>query len=146
MSHLFRTIAPFVLASSIGASALAQSAHYTSMEAISGKPMQLTYYASVRKDCTPAPLPTIRVVQPPKSGVLTIRPAVLTTNKIAGCPGLKVPAQVLFYQARAGYAGSDHISYEVTTSPGGVGIYDVTINVKAAPSPNESGGGTGAPI
>jgi hypothetical protein len=126
---------------------LAQATNYTSVEAVAGKPVQLTYHASANKGtCTPAPLPTIRVVEPPKSGVLTVRKAVLTTDKIAGCPKIKIPAQVVFYRAREGYAGSDHVSYEVTASNGEVGIYDATITVKPAPAPTEPGQETGTKL
>jgi hypothetical protein len=48
----------------------------------------------------------------------------LKTDQVAGCPGLKIPAQVVFYQARAGATGSDHLVYEVTTSTGEVGTYE----------------------
>ena len=115
--------------------ALAQATNYTSVEATAGKPVQLTYHASAHKSsCTPAPLPTVRVTQPPKAGVLTIRKALLTTGKIPGCEKIKLPAQVVFYQAREGYVGPDHVNYEVTDSNGEVATYDVTITVKAGPA------------
>ena len=117
----------------IATAALAQAANYTSVETTSDKPVQLTYHASAHKNCTPGALPTVRVIEPPKSGVLTVRRAVLTTNKVVECPGLKTPAQVVFYQARAGYVGTDHVSYGVTSENGDVAAYDVTITVKAAP-------------
>jgi len=81
--------------------ALAQAAaNYTSVEAVSGRPLQLSYHASAHKsNCTPAALPTVRVTEAPKAGILAVRGAVLTTNKISGCPALKTPAQVVFYQA-----------------------------------------------
>ena len=133
--------------SSLGAAvistvALAQPAptsNYTSIEATSAKPVQLGYYASAKKDCTPAPLPTIRVIEAPKSGTLTVRRGELKTDIIPGCPGLKMPAQVAFYQARAGATGSDHLVYEVTTSTGEVGTYDVTITIKEVPKPASPG-------
>jgi hypothetical protein len=128
----------------LASAAMAQTAtNYTSIEAPAGKPVQLTYHASANKNCAPAPPPTIRVTQPPKDGVLTVRKAVLTTDKIAGCPRLKTPVQVVFYQAREGYAGPDHVSYEVTASNGEVGDFDVTITVKAAPAPTPPAGGAG---
>jgi len=116
--------------------ALAQDANYTSFDATSDKPVQLGYYASAHKDCTPGRLPTIRVIEAPKSGVLTVRKAVLTTNNVTGCPGLKTPAQVVFYLAHVGYAGPDHVKYEVTSETGEVATNDVTITVKAAPAPS----------
>jgi hypothetical protein len=129
----------------ISPAALAQPAptsNYTSFEATPGKPVQLGYYASTHKDCTPAPLPTIRVIEAPKFGTLTVRRGVLTTSNIQGCPRLKISAQVAFYQARTGATGSDHLVYEVTNPTGEVGTYDVTINIKEAPKPIRPSGGS----
>jgi hypothetical protein len=95
-----------LVAAVISTAAFAQPApttNYTSFEA--SPPVQLGYYASAHKDCTPAPLPKIRAVGAPKSGTLTVRRGELPTDKIAGCPDLKTSAQIVFYQARA---GSDH--------------------------------------
>ncbi len=93
----------------------------------------MSYHASAHKStCTPAALPTVRVIEAPHAGFLTVRQAELTTHKIPGCPTLKTPAQVVFYTANAGYAGPDHVKYEVTSEGGEVGVYDVTITVKAA--------------
>jgi hypothetical protein len=118
----------------VTAPAFAQALNYTSVEAIAGKPVQLTYHADAHKStCTAAPIPTLRVIEPPKDGVLTVRKAVLTTDKLAGCPGLKVPALVVFYQAKERYSGSDHVSYAVTNAAGQTQGYDVTITVKPAP-------------
>jgi hypothetical protein len=114
----------------------APSSNYTSFDATSAKPVQLGYYASAHKDCTPAPLPTIRVIEAPKSGTLTVRRGELKTDQVAGCPGLRTPAQVVFYQARAGGTGSDHLVYVVTNPTGEVGSYDVTITIKEAPKSN----------
>jgi hypothetical protein len=130
-------------ASLIATAALAQDVNYTSVEATSGKPLQLSYHASAHKNCTPAPLPTIRVIEAPKSGTLTVRGAVLKTDKIAGCPGLKTPAQVVFYLAHAGYVGPDHVKYEVTSENGEVATNDVTIVVKAAPAQRPTAGDAG---
>jgi hypothetical protein len=120
----------------ISSAAFAQPAptsNYTSFEATPGKPVQLGYYASAHKDCTPAPLPVVRVIEAPKSGTLTVRRGELKTDQVAGCPGLKMPAQVVFYQARAGATGSDHLVYEVTNPTGEVGTFDVTIKIKNPP-------------
>jgi hypothetical protein len=120
----------------IVAPAFGQATNYTSVDAIAGKLVQLTYHADAHKStCTAAPIPIFRVIEPPKDGVLTVRKAVLTTNKVAGCPGLKTPALVVFYQAKEGYAGSDHVSYAVTNAQGKVQGFDVTINVKAGSAP-----------
>ena len=74
------------------------------------------------------------MIEPPKDGVLTVRKAVLTTNKVAGCPGLKTPVLVVFYQSKEGYSGTDHVRYAVTNAQGQTEGYDVTITVKPAPA------------
>ncbi len=124
----------FAIATLTATAALAQDANYMSVTATSEKPVQLGYHASAHKNCTPAALPTIRVIEAPKSGTLTVRRGVLTTETVTGCPGLKTPAQVVFYLAHAGYAGPDHVKYEVTAENGEVATYDVAITVKAVPA------------
>jgi hypothetical protein len=66
----------------------------------------------------------------------------LKTDQIAGCPGLKMPAQVVFYHARVGATGSEHVIYEVTNPTGEVGTYDVTITIKEAPNQIRPSGGS----
>jgi hypothetical protein len=127
----------------LATAALAQAANYTSVETISATPVQLSYHATAHKNCTPAPLPVVRVIEAPKSGMLTVRKAVLTTDKVAGCPAVKTPAQVVLYQARVGYAGPDHVKYEVTSENGEVATYDVTITVKA-PATSPPAGNAGS--
>ena len=130
------------LASFVAAPALGQAINYTSVQAIAGTPIQLTYHADAHKStCRAAPEPTLRVLEPPKNGVLTVRQATLTTNKVGGCPGLKTPALFVFYQAKEGYGGSDHVRYAVTNAEGQTEGFDVTITVKPAPP----GGSPGTP-
>lgn len=131
------------LALLIPAEAFSQSAptaNFMSFEATSAKPVQIAYYATARKDCAAAPAPTIRVVEAPKSGTLTIRGGELTTSSVAGCPKLRTPAQVVFYQARAGIIGNDHFVYAVVGLDGKIDGYDVTITIQEppkAPIPNQ---------
>ena len=58
----------------------------------------------------------------------------LKTDRVTGCPGLKTPVQVVFYQARVSATGSDHLVYEVMNQTGEVGTYDVTIIIEEAPT------------
>ena len=133
---LYLLVAVVISSSTAALGQPAPTSNYTSIDATSGKPVQLSYHASAHKNCAPAPLPTIHVTQPPKSGVLTVRRAILSTDKVAGCPHIKVPAQVVFYQAHPSYTGPDHLDYEVTNENGEVTTYDITITVKAPPATN----------
>ena len=126
MRRLLTSFLTLVLAS--GASA--QVVNYTTVEAVIGKPTRINYHGSANRDCTPDPPPTVRVIDPPRWGVLTVLKGDLTTNVLSNCPGLKVPAQIVFYAARSGATGRDHVSYEVTTASGKVMTYDVTIEIK----------------
>lgn len=74
----------FAIAGCFVTVAFAQGTNYTSVEAIAGKPVRLTYHAAAN-NCVAAPPPTIRVTQPPKDGILMVRKAMLTTEKVAGC-------------------------------------------------------------
>jgi hypothetical protein len=114
---------------------IAQSANYSSAETTWDKPVRLNVHASAHKNCTPGALPTVRVIEPPKSGTLTVREAALTTNRFTGCPPIKTPARVVFYQPRAGYVGPDHVVYEVTSENGEVATFDFTIDVKTPSQP-----------
>jgi hypothetical protein len=131
-----------VFVAAIGSTGVAQvpgSNNYTAIQAHPGEPVQLGYYASANKDCSPAPLPTVRVIQVPRSGVLSVRRGVLTTDKVAGCPGLKTPAQITFYEGRAGSTGTDHLIYEVVDFNGEVGVYDVTVEITESAKPSVPG-------
>ena len=144
LSHLRYFLLACAAVSWSVSTALAQGgANYTSIDATPDKPVQLSYHASAHAaDCTAGALPAVRVTQAPKRGMLTVRKAILTTDKVAGCPPIKTPAQVVFYQARAGYTGPDHLDYEVTSVNGEVATYDVTITVKALPAPSAPAGDT----
>ena len=138
-----RPAALFALAFLGPAAALSQSAptaNYTSFDATWAKPVQIGYYATARKDCAPAPAPTIRVVEAPKSGTLTIRGGELKTSAVAGCPALKTSAQVVLYQARAGATGNDHFAYAVVGLDGRINGYDVTITIREPPKAPISSG------
>jgi hypothetical protein len=137
-STLMRTpVLSCVIIGLAASAALAQAVNYTSVDAVAGKSRQLSYHASAHKNsCTPAPLGTFDVVQAPKLGLLTVRKGVLTTDKIAGCPHLKIPAEVAFYRGNPGSAGTDHVIYKVTNAGGEVEVYDVTITPKPGTVPN----------
>jgi hypothetical protein len=72
---------------------------------------------------------------------MTIRPATLTTDQVTSCPNLKTAAEVVYYSARIGYAGADHLVYQISSPNGAVDTFDVTITVKEAPRPPLPGDG-----
>src|SRR5262245_18108365 len=136
LSHLCNFVVSCVAASLVATAAIAQASdNYRSIEATPGKPAQLSYHAFANKNCTAGSPPTVRVIEAPKSGTLMVRQGTFTTNKVVGCPTIKTPARVIFYQARDGYAGPDHVKYEVTSENGDVDTYDIAITVKPGAAP-----------
>jgi hypothetical protein len=136
MHRLQSPAAAIVLACSLvlpGAGALAQtnSAH-RSTDVIAGKPHRLGVYGNVQKDCTSGPLPTVRVVSPPKHGELNVRSGKLKAGRISRCPTLEATAQGVFYKPNPTYKGADEITYEVKSASGKVENHTVRITVKEA--------------
>jgi hypothetical protein len=115
--------------------ALAQTnSAYRSADAVPGKPQRLGVYGNVQKDCTSGPLPTVRVLTPPKHGELNVRSGKLKAGRISRCPSLEPTAQGVFYKASATYRGTDEVSYQVKSASGKVEIHTINITVKSTPA------------
>ncbi len=113
--------------------ALAQSnSAFRSAEVVAGKSERLGVYGNVQKDCTSGPLPTVRVVTPPKNGELNVRSGTLKTGRITRCPKLAPKAQGIFYKANPTFKGTDEVAYEVKSASGKVESHTVRITVKDA--------------
>ncbi|MXQ14091.1 4-aminobutyrate aminotransferase [Microvirga makkahensis] len=124
-------VAGVLVLSATAALAQANSA-YRSTDAIAGKTHRLGVYGNVRKDCTSGPLPTVRVVTPPRHGELNVRSGKLKAGRIPRCPTLEPTAQGIFYKANPTYKGTDEVSYEVRSASGKVETHTVRISVKDA--------------
>jgi hypothetical protein len=124
----------FVLAGSLaipaGVASAQNNSAYRSADVVAGKAERLGVYGNVQKDCTSGPLPTVRVVTPPKHGELNVRSGILKVGRITRCPKLAPTAQGIFYKANPGYKGSDEVSYEVRSASGKVEAHTVRITVK----------------
>jgi hypothetical protein len=117
----------------VGTAAMAQtnSAH-RSAEAVAGKSLRLGTYGNVQKDCTSGPLPTVRVLTPPKHGEVNVRSGNLKAGRITRCPNLRATAQGIFYKASPKYSGTDEVSFEVRAASGKVETHTVRITIKDA--------------
>src|SRR5215211_8618374 len=105
---------------------------YRSTDVVAGKPHRLGVYGNVQKDCTSGPLPTVRVITPPRHGELNVRSGKLKAGRISRCPNLEAAAQGIFYKAKPAYKGADEVSYEVRSASGKVESHTVRITVKEA--------------
>jgi len=104
--------------------------NYSSVEAVSGKPVQLNVHASATKDCSPVPMPTIKLLDRPKNGTFTIRRGTLNAGHVANCDISNMPGLAVFYTSQMGYVGQDHAAYEVIDFRGQIERFDFEISVK----------------
>jgi hypothetical protein len=112
---------------------LAESAeNYSTVEAVSGGPLHLNNHGSVTKECGPAPIPTIRVIDRPKHGTLTIRLGTIADGQIGNCKFVDLPIRGVFYVSKPGYVGADRVTYEVIAYDGQIEKFDIAITVTAA--------------
>jgi hypothetical protein len=109
---------------------LAQEVRDTAATVLSGKQERVAHHFLAQKDCTARPRPDVRLLESAKHGTVTLRPATVKTNSIAGCPGLEAPAVLVLYQSRQGYEGSDSIRYEIRSDAGQSHTVSVRIDVE----------------
>src|SRR5215218_4907181 len=129
LKRLAPALACALVLSASAALAQTNSAH-RSADVVAGRPHRLGAYGNVQKDCTSGPLPTVRVVTPPKHGELNIRSGKLKAGRISRCPKLEATAQGISYKASPTYKGADEVSYEVRSASGKVESHTVGITVK----------------
>jgi hypothetical protein len=116
-----------------GTAALAQTnTAQRSTDVVAGKTHRLGVYGNVQKGCTSGPLPTVRVVTPPKHGELNVRSGKLKAGRISRCPRLEATAQGIFYKPNPAYKGADKVSYEVKSASGKVESHSIKITVNEA--------------
>lgn len=93
------------------------------------KNIQVGLYINVRPDCTSGPLPTIRLVNPPANGTLTIRRGKVNATNYKQCLALEVPGFVALYKSKADFTGTDVATVEVKYPQGRTEIQRITIAV-----------------
>jgi hypothetical protein len=102
LKDLAPTLACALVLSPSAALAQTNSAH-RSADVVAGKSHRLGVYGNVQKDCTSGPLPTVRVLTPPRHGELNVRSGKLKAGRISRCPKLEATAQGIFYKASPTY-------------------------------------------
>jgi len=127
------TLATLCLAA-LGASALAQTSVYRSVNAESGKPVRVRVVTSLKKDCTVGAQAAIRVVTPPKNGSLVVKNGKFKTPADYRCPNVETPVQGMFYQSNPKYTGSDEVVFEVKTAEGTTQAISIKITVGDKPA------------
>jgi hypothetical protein len=103
-----------------------------SIKALPNKDTQIGLYLNVREDCTSGPLPTLRLISPPKSGKVVVKTAKVKATNYKACLALEVPAYIAFYKSAPDFSGADVMSVEVSYPAGRTEIQKITVNVSGA--------------
>jgi hypothetical protein len=93
------------------------------------KNIRVGLYINVRPDCSSGPLPTIRLVNPPANGTLTIKRGKVNATNYKQCLALEVPGFVALYKSKADFTGTDVTTIEVKYPHGRTEIQRITVNV-----------------
>jgi hypothetical protein len=122
---------------SLGISAaFAQTTSYSSAVVVQSESKRLNVHASGNKvTCKGTDAPTIKLIKPPQNGTLTVKRGEVTTDKFGECGRVKLPAQIILYQSRGDFTGTEHVVYLVRGPNGEEEIFDFSIEVKAGQKP-----------
>ena len=102
---------------------------------VKGKPdtnINAGIFATVRKDCTAGPLPSVRLINPPAHGKVTLKQGKLRATNVKSCLGMELPAFVAIYRSERDFIGQDRFTIEVVGSNGKAQIQQVTVTVMQA--------------
>jgi hypothetical protein len=94
-----------------------------------GRDARIAVFANIRNDCTPGPLPTIKLKLAPTRGKITIKNAKFRATNVKHCLAIEVPAYVAIYRADADFSGNDIVELEVVEANGKQRIERLTISV-----------------
>jgi hypothetical protein len=100
-----------------------------------GKPaanINVGIFASIHKNCTPAPLPTVRLLVPPAHGRVTVKQGRLRATNVKNCLAIESPAFVAIYRSERGFVGQDLFTFEIISQNGKSQLQKVTVTVMGA--------------
>jgi hypothetical protein len=88
------------------------------LKAAPGKDLRVGVYTDIRPDCTPGPLPAIRLAAPPAHGAVTVKRGTIKATNLKQCLATEASAFVAFYRAALDFRGSDQFALEITWPDG----------------------------
>ena len=92
----------------------------------SGKEARVGWIGSVSENCRANAAPTITPAELAKHGQIKLVEGQVETNTVPNCPGIKIPAIVVFYTSSPGFKGTD--SFALSTGEGKPNrVYTMTI-------------------
>ncbi len=103
--------------------------------AIADKPLQVAFLYDINPDCSVIGVPTVRIVEQPKSGKVTVEngtgfPAFPASNSRSKCNQSRSDGAIISYVPDPGYTGADSITVDIIYPDGGAAKRRYAIEVK----------------
>jgi hypothetical protein len=127
---LFTVVVTVAIASA--APGLAQEKFGRTVQVPAGATARLGSFSNLKPDCSPGPLPEIKVVTPAKTGVIAVRRRQGKLGPATRCPNADATAQIVSYKAKP-MPGQDEVAFQVTLPNGKVVLHTVVISVTEGP-------------
>jgi hypothetical protein len=94
-----------------------------------GKDIRVGVFINVKQDCSSGPLPTIRLVEKPANGTVTVKSGKINAKNYKQCLALEVPAYVAFYKSEPSFNGVDTFVIEVRFPEGRTEMQKLNVTV-----------------
>ena len=128
------TLAALALAlagAGLSSAAMAQTTLTRAARGEPGKDIRVGVFINVKQDCSSGPLPTIRLVDKPSNGTVTVKSAKINAKNYKQCLAVEVPGYVAFYKSEPTFNGIDTFSIEVTYPEGRTEMQKLNVTVGA---------------
>lgn len=103
------------------------------VKAQSGRDVRVGVFTSLKSDCTPGQLPTLRLKETPKNGTVTVKQGRWRATNIKQCLATEVPAFIAIYRSQPDFSGSDELVLEVVTANGKIQLQRIQVTVEKPP-------------
>lgn len=123
-------VAPVIAARAQGAVAERQ------ITAAPGRDVRVGIYSDIRPDCTPGPLPAIKLVAAPMHGTVTVKRGTLKATNLKQCLATEVPVFIAFYHSDTAFNGGDEFELQISFPAGRTVLQHFRVNVTNNPVPN----------
>ena len=104
-----------------------------------GRDIRIAVFGSMKSDCTPGPLPTVRLKEPPANGTVTVKQARIRATNIKQCLAAEIPVFVALYRSSPGFTGQDSVVIEVRSPDGKTQLQRFTVTVDKVERPASGG-------
>ena len=103
--------------------------------AVRDQKLRVATLFDLNPDCSVIGVPTVRILEPSKSGSITVEkgtgfPNFPASNSRSKCNANSVDGQVIFYMPEAGYVGTDSVTAEIIYPDGTASMRRYAIEVK----------------